>query len=106
MRQVTRTSHDRCTKRALGTAILYLVLERRVHGNNLDDFHNDIVHREDTQKTALLLIEFIDKKGDEKWVEDLQGAGPWLMVQLADMASLFESARKSVLHLDTIEVRY
>ncbi|KAJ4290986.1 hypothetical protein N0V90_010182 [Kalmusia sp. IMI 367209] len=76
------------------SAILYLVIERRVHGNTLDDLRNNIVHRDNTQKTTLFFTEYIDKKGDEKWVEDLlQGAGPWLMVQLADLANFFESAR-------------
>lgn len=83
---------------------MYLVVERRVHGNTLDDLRKGIAHRENTQKTALFLTECIDKKGDETWVEDLlQSVGPWLMVQLADVANFFESARKSVFHLTYLD---
>ncbi|KAF2820304.1 hypothetical protein CC86DRAFT_305158 [Ophiobolus disseminans] len=76
------------------SALLYLVVERKVHGNTLEDLREDIKHREDTQQTALSLNEFIEKKGDEKWADDIvQAVGPWLMVQLADMANFFESLR-------------
>jgi hypothetical protein len=76
------------------SAILYLILERRFHGNTLEDLREDIIHREDTQRTALSLNEFIEKRGDEKWADEIvEIVGPWLMVQLADMANFFESVR-------------
>tara|TARA_R110002003_G_scaffold54_9_gene4747 strand:+ start:13070 stop:13975 length:906 start_codon:yes stop_codon:yes gene_type:complete len=76
------------------SAILYLVIERRVHGNSLEDLRQDIKHREDQQQTALSLTEFIEKRDNDKWADEiLEVLGPWLMVQLADMANFFESVR-------------
>lgn len=77
------------------SAIVYLVMQRRVHGNNIDDLREDIKHREDVTRTALSLTELVVKEGDEKWADDvLERLGPWLMVQLADLANFFESVRK------------
>jgi len=76
-------------------AFVYLVIERRTHGNTLEDLREDIKHREDQRTTALSLTELIIKEGDENWSDDLlKGLGPWLMVQLADLANFFESMRK------------
>jgi hypothetical protein len=76
-------------------AFAYLVIERRVHGNTIEDLREDIKHREDQRTTALSLTELIVKEGDENWSDDLlEGLGPWLMVQLADLANFFESMRK------------
>ncbi|KAF1944695.1 hypothetical protein EJ02DRAFT_452296 [Clathrospora elynae] len=76
------------------SALLYLVAERRIHGQTMEDLREDIKHRENVQQTALSLTEFIEKQGDENWADDLlRDAGPWLMIQLADMASFFESVR-------------
>ncbi|KAF2440804.1 hypothetical protein P171DRAFT_500312 [Karstenula rhodostoma CBS 690.94] len=75
-------------------ACMYLVFQRRTHGNTLEDLREDIKHREDQHRVALSLTELIVKEGDKNWsdkiVEDL---GPWLMVQLADLANFFESLR-------------
>ncbi len=47
--------------------------------------------------TALSLTEYIVKMGDEKWADSLlEGLGPWAMIQLTDMANMFESVRKFV----------
>ncbi|KAI4923714.1 uncharacterized protein J4E92_007688 [Alternaria infectoria] len=76
------------------SALLYLVVERRWHGQSIQDLREDIEHREDVERTALSLTEFIEKQGDENWAHDLlQDLGPWLMVQLADLANFFESVR-------------
>ncbi|KAL1795315.1 hypothetical protein ACET3X_007131 [Alternaria dauci] len=76
------------------SVVLYLVAERRFHGQSIEDLRDDIKHREDVERTALSLTEFIEKQGDENWAHDLlQDLGPWLMVQLADLANFFESIR-------------
>jgi hypothetical protein len=65
-----------------------------LHGNTLEDLREDIKHREDTQQTALSLNEFIEKRGDDQWADEIvEVVGPWLMIQLADMANFFESMR-------------
>jgi hypothetical protein len=47
------------------------------------------------EETALTLSEFIEKRGDQHWVDPLiEDVGPWMMVQLADLADLMETLRK------------
>ncbi|KAL1612738.1 hypothetical protein SLS60_000967 [Paraconiothyrium brasiliense] len=73
---------------------MYLVVERRTHGNTMKDLREDIEHRENQNATALSLTELIVKEGDENWSDKLvEGLGPWLMLQLADLANFFESLR-------------
>ena len=76
---------------------VYLVIERREHGNTIEDLREDILHREDQRTTALSLTELIVKEGDENWSDDLVNElGPWFMIQLADLGNFFESLRKYV----------
>ena len=43
------------------------------------------------------MTEFVEKEGDENWADELlQSVGPWLMIQLADLANFFESVLKYV----------
>lgn len=71
------------------------MLDRRSRGNTMQDLREDIEHRENQRLTALSLTELIVKEGDENWSDDLiQDLGPWLMIQLADLANFFESMRK------------
>ncbi|OAG06918.1 uncharacterized protein CC84DRAFT_1088757 [Paraphaeosphaeria sporulosa] len=73
-------------------ACIYLVFQRRTHGNTLEDLRDEIKHREDQRRTALSLTELIVKKGDKNWSDKLvEDLGPWFMVQLADLANFFES---------------
>lgn len=45
----------------------------------------------------MTLSEFVEKKGDQNWVDPLlEEVGPWLMIQLADLANLMETLRKLV----------
>jgi hypothetical protein len=61
----------------------------------MKDLREDIEHRENQRETALSLTELIVKEGDENWSDKLlEGLGPWLMLQLADLANFFESLRK------------
>jgi hypothetical protein len=79
------------------SAIVYLVTERHIHGNTIEDLREDVKRREDQRLTALSITELIEKEGDEMWSDKLlQELGPWLMVQLSDLANSFESMRKYV----------
>jgi hypothetical protein len=63
----------------------------------LEDLRQDVKRTEDVHQTALTLTEFIEKRGDELWADELlEGLGPWLMVQLCDLAAFFEVLRKYV----------
>ena len=43
----------------------------------------------------MTLSEFIKKKDDQSWVDPLiEEVGPWLLIQLADLANLRETLRK------------
>jgi hypothetical protein len=72
-------------------------MERRIHGNTIEDLREDVKRRENQRVTALSITELIEKEGDEMWSDKLlQELGPWLMVQLSDLANSFESMRKYV----------
>jgi hypothetical protein len=73
------------------------VLRKRLFSKTLEDVRTDLERTEDQRQTPLDLTEFIEKQGDGSWLERLQEImGPWLMVQLADAANMFEILRKSV----------
>jgi hypothetical protein len=77
--------------------MMYLVIERRIHGNTIEDLREDVKRREDQRVTALSVTELIEKEGDEMWSDELiKDLGPWLMLQLSDLANSFESMRKFV----------
>ncbi|KAL6706388.1 hypothetical protein ACN47E_005494 [Coniothyrium glycines] len=74
--------------------VIYIVVERRVNGVTIEALREDIKHTEDVHATALSLTEFIEKKGEDQWADEImQDLGPWLMIQLADLANFFESLR-------------
>jgi hypothetical protein len=61
----------------------------------MEDLRQDIERTENQQVTALTLTEFIEKEGDDEWADKIvEEVGPWLMVQLADLANFFEVMRK------------
>lgn len=75
--------------------IVYLIAHRKIHEPTLNDLRKDIIRTEDRNQTALSVTEFIEKEGDEGWVDELiRVVGPWMMVQLADLANLMEIVRK------------
>jgi len=72
-------------------------VDRYFHGNSLKDLREDVKRTEDLQQTAFTLTEYIEKKGDELWADELlQSLGQWLMIQLCDMANFCEVMRKFV----------
>ncbi|KAF2116023.1 hypothetical protein BDV96DRAFT_573204 [Lophiotrema nucula] len=76
------------------SALLYFVVERRVHGRRMQDLRDDVIRTEDVNQTAMTLTEFVEKRGDENWADELmQDLGPWLMLQLCDAANFFEAMR-------------
>ncbi|KAF2637909.1 hypothetical protein P280DRAFT_520509 [Massarina eburnea CBS 473.64] len=76
------------------SAFVYFVLSRKFHEPTMRDLRQDIERTENRQATALTLTEFVEKEGDEEWADRiLEQVGPWLMVQLADLANFFEVMR-------------
>lgn len=75
--------------------MIYFILHRRFRPPSIEDLRKDIKRVEDLTETAMTLPEFIEKKGDQIWVDPLiEEAGPWLLIQLADLANLMETWRK------------
>ncbi|KAI4851879.1 hypothetical protein E4T44_01853 [Aureobasidium sp. EXF-8845] len=76
------------------SGIVYLILRKRLFSKTLEDVRTDLERTEDQRQTPLDLTEFIEKQGDGSWLEKLQEVmGPWVMVQLADAANMFEILR-------------
>lgn len=74
--------------------MVYLILNRKIHEPTLNDLREDVKRTEDRNETALSITEFMEKEGDEGWVDELiRVVGPWIMVQLADLANLMEVLR-------------
>ncbi len=74
--------------------IIYLIANRKIHEPTLNDLRKDVIRTEDRNRTALSVTEFIEKEGAEGWVDELvRVIGPWLMIQLADLANLMEIIR-------------
>ena len=74
---------------------MYFVIERRAHGNTIEDLREDVKRRENQNVMALSITELIEKEGDELWSDKLlEDLGPWLMIQLSDLANACESMRK------------
>ena len=76
---------------------IYLIIHRKAYPPDIEDLRKDIIRTEDINETALTLAEFIEKEGDQRWVDPLiEQVGPWLLVQLGDLANLMEVLRKYV----------
>jgi hypothetical protein len=76
-------------------AVVYFILQRHIHAPTIADLEIDVKRTERLEETALTLSEFIEKRGDQHWVDPLiEDVGPWMMVQLADLADLMETLRK------------
>ena len=78
-------------------AIIVQVLRRRVHPPTVEGLREKIMRTEDTVITALTLTEQIEKRGENRWIEPLiEEMGPWMLLQLGDMANLLEVILKYV----------
>lgn len=77
------------------SAIVYMVMSRQLFGKTIKEVRTDLERTEDQDQAACTLTEYIEKQGGGSWVEKLQeDLGPWLMIQLCDVADLFEILRK------------
>lgn len=75
--------------------VISLILHRKVRPPTIDDLKRDIIRTEDMAKTALSIGEFIEKEGDQRWVDPLiEKVGPWVLIQLSDLANTMEVLRK------------
>ena len=78
-------------------ATIVQVLRRRLRMPNVERLRENILRTEDSAVTALTLTEQIEKRGEHGWIEPLlEDMGPWMLLQLGDMASLLEVVLKYV----------
>lgn len=71
------------------------VLRRRLHTPTVERLREHIIRTEDSVLTALTLTEQIEKRGEHAWIEPLiKEMGPWMLLQLGDMANLLEVVLK------------
>ncbi|KEQ90460.1 hypothetical protein AUEXF2481DRAFT_704308 [Aureobasidium subglaciale EXF-2481] len=76
------------------SGLVYLVLRHRMLQKTLEDVRADLERTEEQSQDPLDLTEFIEKQRDGSWMERLQEVmGPWVMIQLADAANMFEILR-------------
>ncbi|KAI5201902.1 hypothetical protein E4T39_05057 [Aureobasidium subglaciale] len=76
------------------SGLVYVVLRHRMLQKTLEDVRADLERTEDQRQEPLDLTEFIEKQRDGSWMERLQEVmGPWVMIQLADAANMFEILR-------------
>lgn len=75
--------------------VISLILHRKVRPPTIDDLKRDIIRTEDMAETALSIGEFVEKEGDQRWVDPLiEKVGPWALIQLSDLANIMEVLRK------------
>ena len=75
------------------------MLRRRFEKPSVEKLRQDLARVEDSMTTAHTLSEQVEKRGAQSWVEPLiEDMGEWLLLQLGDMANLFEVMLKQVTH--------
>ncbi|KAL8659790.1 MAG: hypothetical protein Q9202_006940 [Teloschistes flavicans] len=72
-------------------ALIWLVLKRRLYPPTLEDVREEIKRSEDVDLTALNITQLIEQHGSHGWTDALrQDLGPWLLLQLEDLANILE----------------
>lgn len=87
-------------------ATIVQVLRRRLNMPTVERLRENIIRTEDSVVTALTLTEQIEKRGEHGWIEPLiKDMGPWMLLQLGDMANLLEVLLKYV-SIRTSQIRH
>lgn len=74
---------------------MWTVLKRRLYPPTLEDVRGEIKRSEDVEMTALNLTQLIEQHGSHGWTDALrEDLGPWLLLQLEDLANVLEIWRK------------
>lgn len=74
-----------------------MVVKRRLYPPTIEDIRREIKRSEDVGMTAMNITQLIEQHGSHGWTDALrQDLGPWLILQLEDLANVLEIWRKSV----------
>ncbi|KAL8636427.1 MAG: hypothetical protein Q9228_006177, partial [Teloschistes exilis] len=72
-------------------AFIWLVIRRRLYPPTIEDIRDEIKRSEDVDMTALNITQLIEQHGSHGWTDALrQDFGPWLLLQLDDLANILE----------------
>ncbi|KAL8869908.1 MAG: hypothetical protein Q9174_003920 [Haloplaca sp. 1 TL-2023] len=71
--------------------VIWLVFKRRIYPPTLEDTREEIKRSENVEATALNITQLIEQHGSHGWTDALrQDLGPWLLLQLEDLANVLE----------------
>ena len=77
--------------------IIYIVLKNRFYPSSVEDLKASVRRSKGHESTALQFGELVEKHGRENWIEPLvDELGPYLQLQLNDLANMLEVLAKSV----------
>lgn len=77
--------------------VIYKVLKNRYYPASSASLQESVQRAHDRQSTAYKFGELIDRHGGDNWIEPLiDDLGPFVQLQLGDMANLLEVLTKSV----------
>ncbi|KAL8996522.1 MAG: hypothetical protein Q9169_003989 [Polycauliona sp. 2 TL-2023] len=72
-------------------ALIWVVIKRRIYPPTLEDIRAEIKRSEDVEMTAMNITQLIEQHGSHGWTDALrQDLGPWLLLQLEDLANVLE----------------
>ncbi|KAI4233027.1 MAG: hypothetical protein LQ349_004649 [Xanthoria aureola] len=72
-------------------ALIWTVVKRRLYPPTLEDIRGEIKRSEDVEMTAMNITQLIEQHGSHGWTDALrQDLGPWLLLQLEDLANVLE----------------
>ncbi|KAL8668318.1 MAG: hypothetical protein Q9168_007047, partial [Polycauliona sp. 1 TL-2023] len=72
-------------------SVIWVVIKRRLYPPTLEDIRAEIKRSEDVEMTAMNITQLIEQHGSHGWTDALrQDLGPWLLLQLEDLANVLE----------------
>ena len=75
--------------------MILLVIRRGSQDPSIEDLRQEIQRIESVSSRSDSFTDFVEKRGSADWLEPLVDAvGPWLLLQLGDVANSLEVVRK------------
>lgn len=85
--------------------MIYYVTRNRYSPTSVESLRRSIQRTRDSRRTASRFGELIDKHGRDNWLEPLlEDLGPYIQLQIGDIANMLEVFDKSVIHLSSREI--
>lgn len=85
---------------------MYFVIKNRFFPTSVGSLRESIQRTSDSQNSAYRFGEIIDKHGQDSWIEPLiDELGPYIQLQLGDIANMLEVFHKLVMKTPQIRIR-